>query len=98
MQIDVENLKVDSKGASQLQLEGLAKEANITIAGAGKLEADDLTIDNLHINCAGVSHAEVHVTHELWAQAAGASKILYQGNARIKSNMAVGGSTIKKTH
>ena len=96
MNIHVENLQVDAKGASKLHLEGIAKEANITIAGAGELEADELLIDNLHINCGGVSHAEVQVSNELWAQAIGASKILYKGSARIKNNMAVAGSVIKK--
>ena len=50
----------------------------------------------MHINCAGASVAEVHVQRELWAQAAGASKITYKGSPAIKQNMAVGGSIIRK--
>ena len=38
----------------------------------------------------------IHVVRELWAQAAGASKISYQGNPSIKQKMAVGGSFIVK--
>ena len=97
MQINVQTLSVEAKGASKLELEGMADEVNITIAGAGELEAEDLLINKLHINCAGASYAEVNVVQELWAQAAGASKITYQGSPRIKSNMAVGGSVIKKS-
>lgn len=97
MQINVPTLSVEAKGASKLELEGMADEVNITIAGAGELEAEDLLINKLHINCAGASYAEVNVVQELWAQAAGASKITYQGSPRIKSNMAVGGSVIKKS-
>ena len=66
------------------------------IAGAGEVEAEDLHVQTMHINCAGASKAEVNVARELWAQAAGASKITYKGTPHIKQNMAVGGSVIKK--
>ena len=94
--LNVQSLTIDAKGASKLELEGTADQVNITIAGAGELEAEDLLTQVMHINCAGASKAEINVTSELWAQAAGASKITYKGNPRIKQNMAVGGSTIKK--
>lgn len=92
----VEQLDIDAKGASRLELEGTANVANITIAGAGKMDAEDLIINNLHINCAGASYAEVNVTDELWAQAAGVSKISYNGAPIVKQKMAVGGSFIGK--
>jgi hypothetical protein len=64
------------------------------IAGAGKVDAEELIVRDLHINCAGASQAEVNVTGELWAQAAGASKITYIGKPIVKQKMAVGGSFI----
>ena len=94
--LNVQSLTIDAKGASKLDLQGTADKANITIAGAGELEAEDLLTQVMHINCAGASHAEVNVATELWAQAAGASKITYKGTPRIKQNMAVGGSTIRR--
>ena len=94
--LNVQSLTVDAKGASKLELQGTAEKANITIAGAGELEAEDLLTQVMHINCAGASKAEVNVATELWAQAAGASKITYKGTPRIKQNMAVGGSTIRR--
>ena len=96
LHLNVQTLIVDSKGASKLELEGIANDAHITIAGAGEVEAEDLLTQSLHINCAGASKAEVNVAQELWAQAAGASKITYKGTPHIKQNMAVGGSVIKK--
>lgn len=96
LHLNVQTLIVDSKGASKLELEGIANDAHITIAGAGEVEAEDLLTQSLHINCAGASKAEVNVARELWAQAAGASKITYKGTPHIKQNMAVGGSLIKK--
>lgn len=94
--LNVQSLTIDAKGASKLELQGTAEKANITIAGAGELEAEDLLTQVMHINCAGASKAEVNVATELWAQAAGASKITYKGTPRVKQNMAVGGSIIRR--
>jgi hypothetical protein len=60
------------------------------------LEAEDLVVQTMHINCLGASKAEVNVVSELWAQAAGASKISYKGTPRIQQNIAVGGSVIRR--
>ena len=94
--LNVQSLKIDARGASKLDLSGTADTATITIAGAGEVEAEDLLTQVMHINCAGASKAEVNVASELWAQAAGASKITYKGTPRVKQNMAVGGSFIRK--
>lgn len=96
LQLDVQTLTIDSKGASKLELEGTAQDVNITIAGAGELEAEELVAHKMHINCAGASKAEVNVTNELWAQAAGASFISYHGTPSVKQKLAVGGSVIRK--
>ena len=96
LHLNVQTLSVDAKGASKLDLEGTADNVNITIAGAGEVEAEDLFTQVMHINCAGASKAEINVARELWAQAAGASKITYHGNPTIKQNIAVGGSIIRK--
>ena len=92
--LNVQTLVIDAKGASKLELEGQADDVHITIAGAGEVEAEDFLVQTMHINCAGASKAEVNVARELWAQAAGASKISYNGNPTIKQKLAVGGSLI----
>ena len=96
LHLNVQHLTVEAKGASKLDLEGTAEQVTITIAGAGEVDAEELVTQVMHINCAGVSKAEVNVTDELWAQAAGASFISYHGTPRIKQKMAVGGSIIRK--
>lgn len=96
LHLHVQTLMIDAKGASQLELSGTADEVRVTIAGAGELEAEDLVAQTLHINCAGASKAEVNVVRELWAQAAGASKITYKGAPLIRQNIAVGGSVIRR--
>lgn len=96
LDIAIKTLTIDAKGASSIDLKGTADEAHITIAGAGEVDADDLITQTMHINCAGASKAELNVVQELWAQAAGASKITYKGTPRIKQKLAVGGSIIKQ--
>ena len=96
LHLHVQTLMIDAKGASQLELSGTADEVRVTIAGAGELEAEDLVAQTLHINCAGASKAELNVVRELWAQAAGASKITYKGAPQIRQNIAVGGSVIRR--
>ena len=96
LELQVKTLTIDAKGAASLDLSGSADSVNITLAGAGEIDSEALIAQNMHINCMGASEAEVYVTRELWAQAAGASKITYKGNPRIKQNIAVGGSTIRK--
>ena len=96
LHLNVQHLTVEAKGASKLDLEGTAEQVTITIAGAGEVDAEELVTQVMHINCAGASKAEVNVSDELWAQAAGASFISYHGTPRIKQKMAVGGSIIRK--
>ena len=96
LHLNVQHLTVEAKGASKLDLEGTAEQVTITIAGAGEVDAEELVTQVMHINCAGASKAEVNVTDELWAQAAGASHISYHGTPSIKQKIAVGGSVIRK--
>lgn len=96
MDLQVAVLNIDAKGAASVELTGSANNATITLAGAGEIDAEDFLVQTMHINCAGASEADIHAVRELWAQAAGASKISYKGNPTIKQNMAVGGSVIKR--
>lgn len=96
LDLQVKTLTVDAKGAASLDLSGEADNVTITVAGAGDVDAEALITQIMHINCAGASEADIFVTKELWAQAAGASKISYKGNPRIKQSIAVGGSWIEK--
>lgn len=96
MDLQVAVLNIDAKGAASVELTGTANSATITLAGAGEIDAEDFLVQTMHINCAGASEADIHAVRELWAQAAGASKISYKGSPTIKQKMAVGGSVIKR--
>ncbi len=80
----------------ELDLSGSTEWADIRLSGAGKIDAENFVVQDMHINCAGASQAELNVQRNLWTQTTGASKITYEGNPAIKQSMAVGGSVIKR--
>ena len=82
-------------GASYAEVTGIYKDVNYVISGASKLDAEDAQTDIVHVNCSGASKALVHANNEIWAQASGASKIVYSGQPTVKHTMAVGASKIK---
>lgn len=90
---DLKSLRLD--GASHAEVTGNYKEVNYVISGASKLDAEDALTDIVHVNCSGASKAVVHANNEIWAQASGASKIVYSGQPAVKHTMAVGASKIK---
>ena len=83
-------------GASCAEVTGIYKDVNYVISGASKLDAEDAPTDIVHVNCSGASKALVHANNEIWAQASGASKIVYSGQPTVKHTMAVGASKIKR--
>ncbi|MBQ7531573.1 MAG: DUF2807 domain-containing protein [Paludibacteraceae bacterium] len=83
-------------GASKAEIHGIADELRADLSGASKLDAEDFFVQNLHIDVNGASKAEVNVSGELWAQAAGASKIKYHGNPEVKECISKGASKIKR--
>lgn len=81
-------------GASRAEVHGITGELRADISGASKLDAEELWVNNLHINVSGASKAEVNVSDSLWAQAGGASKIEYHGNPAVLQSLSTGASKI----
>lgn len=94
LNINVQTLNIEVNGGAELDLKGTANQADVTLNGAGEIDAADLVTQTMHINCAGASEAEINVQNELWAQATGASKIIYRGTPQLKQKMEIGGSKI----
>ena len=82
-------------GASNASVEGTFHEVHYLVSGASKLDAENAPTEIVQVNCSGASKAVVNAEKELWAQASGASKIVYTGKPAIKRNMAIGASKIK---
>lgn len=95
MHLQTKHLYINAKGTNHLLFEGYAYNAEVILTGAARLQAMDLLVQDMHINCAGASRAEISVQNQLWAQAAGSTKILYRGEPNILQKIAVGGSLIE---
>ncbi len=94
--IDAKTLNLTVRQGSQAQLDGSATEADIRLSGAGKLDADKLTISRATVRLDGASNASLHVTKTLSATADGISTIRYRGNPTITTQQITGLSKIQK--
>lgn len=94
--VNVKKLMLTVKDGSQASLEGTAAEADIRLSGAGKLNANKLSIKQASLHLNGASRADVHVTGTLSAVADGVSVLNYSGNPTVKSQEANGLSKISK--
>ena len=88
------NMQVDISGASELNVNGSTESLYGNISGAGKLNAFDLTSTEVDISASGGSAARVNVTHKLFAEATGGSRIYYKGTPHVKSIQASGGGQV----
>ena len=73
-------LRVDTSGASKVNLAGEASSVTIDISGASNVDAANLKAENATVEASGASKVEVFVTGKLVSEASGASKISYSGN------------------
>lgn len=86
--VDVKNsfLKVDTSGASKVELSGETSELNIDISGASKIEAEQLKAVTATVDASGASKVAVAVSQDLKSEASGASKITYIGSPTVSKS------------
>jgi len=73
-------LRVDTSGASKVNLAGETSSVTIEVSGASNIDAANLKAENATVKASGASKVEVFVTGKLTSGASGASKISYSGN------------------
>lgn len=73
-------LRVDTSGASKVNIAGEASSLTIDVSGASNIDAANLKAENATVDASGASKVEVFVTGKLVSEASGASKIGYAGN------------------
>ena len=81
--LDVDNLYVSLAGVGNLELSGVATNADVNIAGAGRLDALDLDTNVTSINLAGVGTVRIGCSDSLTITAGGAGTVEYRGNPSI---------------
>jgi hypothetical protein len=91
----LENIKNDHveiamKGAGSLSASGETKDADITLSGAGSVDAKNLHAVNAKVNSSGVGSVDVYATEQLDAKASGVGEINYYGNPKSVNRQAKG--------
>jgi len=81
--IKADKLNLEVSGASKLLVSGHVSDLHSEVKGASKLDAKELIAGNAEVECLGASNAFVHANTSLRITAAGASKVVYSGTAKV---------------
>lgn len=91
------DLRIDTSGASKVQIAGETASLTIDVSGASKIDAGDLKAGKANVDASGASSVDVFVTGELVSEASGASKIGYAGNpSSVSKNTSGAGKVYQK--
>lgn len=93
--INTGNIRVEASGASQATLSGSGGDARINASGASRVDLADFPIEDASVEVSGASHATVHASGRLDAEASGASTVTYLGNPTMGNIETSGASSIK---
>ena len=92
-QLSGPSFALESKGASEVILDGSVDRLLVDMTGASQLAADELQTKTAEISTTGAGDAEVAVTDMLNVVITGAGKVTYSGNpATIKKQITGAGS------
>jgi len=83
---------LESKGASEVTLDGSVDRLLVDMTGASQLAAGGLQAKTAEISTTGAGDAEVAVTDTLKVVITGAGKVTYTGNPTIKKQITGAGS------
>jgi hypothetical protein len=94
--VKADALELDASGASNITIDGEAKELVADASGASEIDAEELKVENAAVEASGASSATVSPANELKADASGASSIYYTGEPKNVVPKSSGASSVKK--
>jgi hypothetical protein len=87
---------LESKGASEVSLDGSIDRLLVDMTGASQLAADGLKAKAAEISTTGAGDAEVSVTDALKVVITGAGKVTYSGNPTTIKKQITGAGSIRR--
>ncbi len=84
--LDIDYLDVMQEGASELELQGNARQLVVELHGASKLKAFGFVAEEATLEAHGASTAKVNASNSLEIDANGVSSVRYRGKAVVKIN------------
>lgn len=89
-------VNIQATGASTVTVTGETRNLNVDGEGASKIKAYELLAENTTVDVSGASHADVHASVSIKADASGASHINYKGGAADVKQESSGAGSVKK--
>ncbi len=96
LDLNAANVKIQTSGAADINLTGQATENQVTMSGAGNLNALDFIVANYRVETSGITHCKINVLKELTVNINGTGSLEYKGNPAKISNQHSGLTSIKK--
>jgi hypothetical protein len=84
------------KGASSIDISGIAGNTEIEASGASSFDGFDFICEDATLKASGASEINITATKNLSATASGASSIQYKGKPNVKDLKSSGSSNIKQ--
>ena len=91
-----DRMEIAFNGAGSLSASGETKDADITLSGAGSVDAKDLHAVNAKVTSTGVGSVDVYATEQLDAKASGVGEINYYGKPKTVNRQAKGIGSINE--
>ncbi len=95
-EIKNEKLKVDSSGASNINLSGETRVLDVNLSGASKVESERLRAERVSVALSGAGEANVYASDELNAEVSGVGSVTYSGDPKVNKKVSGVGSVSKK--
>lgn len=92
LHINSVDFQLNMNGMSSATIWGKAKNTEMKLAGAGKIEAGDLETSTAEIHLAGAGIADINVKDHLEIHVAGAGRVTYKGSPEINQHISGAGS------
>lgn len=92
--VNSEVFNLNASGASKIEISGEAREINVDVSGASKLNGENFRTIRAEVEASGASKATLYVSEVINADASGASKIIYFGNPPTVTKDVSGASKV----
>ena len=81
-------MEIVASGAGEVKASGDTKQADITLSGAGRVDARDLHAETTKATSSGVGEMDVYASEQLDASTSGVGEINYYGNPKTVNKHA----------
>ena len=94
-EIEVGAGQLKASGTSQIRLVGSGRDVTIDASGASQVDLSRFEVDDAEIEASGASTVSIHAAGRLDADASGASRVRYRGEASLGRIHTSGSSSVE---